>query len=76
MNRTFIVLRRHNRSKAAVSDSISETRNSLQLRLPDKSDVDAWDQFVSIYQPLVFRLARSNGFQDADANEFQRRFPE
>ena len=69
MNRTFIVLRRHNRSKAAVSDSISETRNSLLLRLPDKTDVDAWDQFVSIYQPLVFRLARSKGFQDADAND-------
>ena len=52
-----------------MSDSISETRNSLLLRLLDKADVDAWDQFVSIYQPLVFRLARSKGFQDADAND-------
>jgi len=52
-----------------VSESISETRNSLLLRLPDKADVDAWDQFVNIYQPLVFRLARSKGFQDADAND-------
>jgi RNA polymerase sigma factor (sigma-70 family) len=31
--------------------------------------VEAWDQFVSIYQPLVFRLARARGFQDADARE-------
>jgi RNA polymerase sigma factor (sigma-70 family) len=52
-----------------VTESISKTRNSLLLRLPDKADVDAWDQFVSIYQPLVFRLARSKGFQDADAND-------
>jgi RNA polymerase sigma factor (sigma-70 family) len=49
--------------------SNSDTRNSLLLRLPDKADIDAWDQFVSIYQPLVFRLARSKGFQDADAND-------
>jgi RNA polymerase sigma-70 factor (ECF subfamily) len=52
-----------------VNESTSETRNSLLLRLPDKADVDAWDQFVGIYQPLVFRLARSKGFQDADAND-------
>lgn len=56
-------------SEATVSESTFETRNSLLLRLPDKSDVDAWDQFASIYQPLVFRLARSRGFQDADAND-------
>lgn len=56
-------------SDVTVSDSISDTRNSLLLRLPDKADIDAWDQFVAIYQPLVFRLARSKGFQDADAND-------
>ena len=56
-------------SEATVSESNSQTRNSLLLRLPDKADVDAWDQFVAIYQPLVFRLARSKGFQDADAND-------
>ncbi len=52
-----------------VTEFTSETRNSLLLRLPDKGDVDAWDQFVAIYRPLVFRLARSKGFQDADAND-------
>ena len=52
-----------------VSNSISETRNSLLLRLPDKTDIDAWDQFIDIYQPLVFRLARSKGFQEADAHD-------
>lgn len=52
-----------------VNDTISETRNSLILRLPDKQDVQAWDQFVDIYQPLMFRLARSKGFQEADAQD-------
>lgn len=31
--------------------------------------MDAWNQFVAIYQPLIFRLARSKGFQDTDAND-------
>lgn len=50
-----------------VNPPISETRNSLLLRLQDQCDIAAWDQFVAIYQPLVFRLARSRGFQEADA---------
>ena len=39
------------------------------MRLPNKQDIEAWDQFVQIYQPLVFRLARSKGFQEADAHD-------
>lgn len=52
-----------------MKSPIPETRNSLILRLPDKRDVEAWDQFVSIYEPLVYRLARAKGFQDADARD-------
>ena len=48
---------------------LPETRASLILRLSDAQDVDAWDEFVAIYQPLVFRLARRKGMQDADAQE-------
>lgn len=48
---------------------VPDTRHSLILRLNDRRDAEAWDQFVSIYEPLVFRLARSKGFQDADARE-------
>lgn len=48
---------------------IPDTRNTLILRLPDTGDIEAWDQFVEIYEPLVYRLARSKGFQDADARE-------
>jgi RNA polymerase sigma factor (sigma-70 family) len=49
--------------------SIPETRASLILRLSDTTDVEAWDEFVEIYQPLVYRLARRKGFQHADAEE-------
>ncbi len=51
---------------------VPDTRHSLILRLTDRRDAEAWDQFVSIYEPLVFRLARSKGFQDADAREISQ----
>ncbi len=44
-----------------------KTRASLILRLRDRSDLSAWQEFAEIYQPLVFRLARSKGFQHSDA---------
>jgi len=49
--------------------NMPDTRASLILRLPDASDIEAWDEFVSIYQPLVYRLALRQGFQHADAQE-------
>src|SRR5262245_271412 len=52
-----------------MNSPVPETRNSLILRLPDKGDAEAWGQFVAIYEPLVYRLARAKGFQDADALE-------
>ena len=39
------------------------------IRLRDARDGDAWRQFAEIYQPVVFRLARRMGMQDADAAE-------
>ncbi len=39
------------------------------MRLPNQGDQDAWGQFVAIYDPLIYRLARMKGFQDADARE-------
>ena len=50
-------------------EQIPETRASLILRLPDARDVEAWDEFVGIYQPLVYRLARQRGLQAADAQD-------
>lgn len=47
-----------------------ETRESLIQRLPNAADGEAWDRFVEIYEPLLFRLARAKGFQTADAEDF------
>ena len=46
-----------------------QTRASLILRLRDRSDLNAWREFSEIYQPLVFRLAQSKGFQHSDAQD-------
>ena len=46
-----------------------DTRPSLLLRLRDARDDLAWSEFLQIYEPLIYRLARCNGFQDADSRE-------
>ena len=43
------------------------TRPSLLVRLRDATDREAWQQFVELYAPLVYRFARRRGLQDADA---------
>lgn len=46
---------------------LPETRISLLTRLKDGSDQHAWAEFVRVYEPAVYRLARQRGLQDADA---------
>ena len=46
-----------------------ETRGSLLLQIQAGDDSDAWQQFVSIYRPIIYRLARQRGLQDADAQD-------
>ncbi len=46
-----------------------ETRASLLVRIRNPGDGRAWSEFVQIYEPLVYRLARRQGFQDADARD-------
>ncbi len=50
-------------------DHIPDTRPSLLIRLRDAGDEQAWKEFVGIYEPVIHRLARRRGFQDADARE-------
>ncbi len=52
---------------------IPETRDSLLVRLKDTASGEAWAEFVAIYRPLVYRLARRRGFQDADAQDLVQR---
>ena len=56
-----------------MTPDFPETRNSLLLRIQDPSDRDAWDEFSTIYSPVAFRIARSHGFQDADAEDLAQR---
>lgn len=51
----------------------SETRDSLLIRVRDPGDRDAWEQFACIYRPVVYRLARMRGIQDADAQDLAQR---
>lgn len=46
-----------------------ETHASLILRLQDRADQQAWREFVEIYQPVIYRLARYKGLQHADAED-------
>ncbi|TWU06323.1 sigma-70 family RNA polymerase sigma factor [Stieleria varia] len=50
-----------------------ETSESLILRIRDPRDQRAWSQFIAIYQPVVFRLARMHGLQHADAEDLCQR---
>lgn len=49
-----------------------KTRPSLILRLRNREDLDAWQEFAEIYQPLVYRLASRKGFQDSDAADLSQ----
>jgi hypothetical protein len=43
------------------------TRASLLLRLGNPGDHEAWVEFVTLYEPVVYRRLRQSGLQDADA---------
>lgn len=55
-----------------ILKEVPETRSSLLLRLKSEGDEEAWETFVEIYRPLVYRLARQRGFQEADADELSQ----
>jgi RNA polymerase sigma-70 factor (ECF subfamily) len=46
-----------------------ETRESLLLRVRDPEDQVAWHEFVEICRPVILRLARQKGMQEADADD-------
>ncbi len=45
------------------------TRNSLLISIRDAENREAWVEFVEIYEPVIYRLLRSSGLQDADARD-------
>lgn len=50
-------------------DETPGTRQSLIVRLRDPANSAAWGEFVALYEPLIYRLARRKGLQDADAQD-------
>jgi RNA polymerase sigma-70 factor (ECF subfamily) len=45
------------------------TRASLLLRLRDSEDHEAWVEFVTLYEPVIYRSLRQRGLQDSDARD-------
>ena len=48
---------------------LPETRHSLIARLKDPTDQAAWEEFVQIYRPVVYRIGIQKGLQAADAED-------
>lgn len=46
-----------------------ETRESLIARLPDHADSAAWEEFVQLYEPLIYGIGRRHGLQPSDATD-------
>lgn len=46
---------------------IPSTRLSLLARIRDSGEANAWDEFVRLYAPVVYRFSRRRGLQDSDA---------
>ena len=45
------------------------TRYSLLASLQDPRNDSAWSEFLSIYEPVIYAIARKKGLQDADARD-------
>lgn len=54
-------------------DNLPETDLSLIAQLRDPENHAAWESFLRLYEPVVFRLARRKGLQDADAQDVCQR---
>ena len=53
--------------------SLPETRDSLLVQIRDPGDAAAWERFVTVYRPAVFRLAVRRGLQETDAEDLAQR---
>lgn len=50
-----------------------ETRDSLLVQVRSPANREAWDEFALTYRPVIYRLARRKGLQDADAQDLAQR---
>ncbi len=45
------------------------TRLTLLAGIKSPENREAWEEFIAIYRPLIYRMARRRGLQDADAQD-------
>lgn len=50
-----------------------DTNDTLIARLQNPADRQAWHEFASLYEPIIFRFAKRRGLQDADAEDITQR---
>lgn len=50
-----------------------ETQATLIARLRSADDQTTWNEFVRLYRPAIYRFARGQGLQDADAQDVTQR---
>ncbi len=50
-----------------------ETRASLLVDIRDPANERAWSVFSDLYRPVIYRMARRRGLQDADAQDLVQR---
>jgi RNA polymerase sigma-70 factor, ECF subfamily len=49
------------------------TRESLLVRIRSLHDEEAWREFVTLYLPAIYRIARKRNLQHADAEDLAQR---
>ena len=49
------------------------TRATLLTKLQEADDQSTWDEFLRLYRPAIYRFARRQGLQDADADDVTQR---
>lgn len=63
----FICTDRLNTDAGNSVEELPETRNSLLMQLRQPENAAAWEEFVELYRPVIYRTARARGLQHADA---------
>ncbi len=48
------------------------TKSLLLANIQSPENREAWEEFVQIYRPVVYRMARRRGMQDADAQDLSQ----
>ncbi len=46
-----------------------ETRSTLLKQIRSPVNREAWEEFMLVYRPVIYRIARRRGMQDADAQD-------